>query len=69
MSNTREECQTTGVYRSGCGCQTELALSKGEAFPPCPRCHKAVNWAKWPAGFPTKQAPHSAKEKPGPDRV
>lgn len=45
---TGEKCQTSGVYKGDCipkSHKQEIALSKGETFPPCNACHHAVNWA------------------------
>jgi hypothetical protein len=46
MSETGEECETSGVYfgSGGCGHATEQRIGKGQAFPECKICGKAVNW-------------------------
>lgn len=43
MPSTGHPCSTSGIYRPDCGGK-EIALSKGEIFPPCAHCDKAVNW-------------------------
>jgi hypothetical protein len=45
-SITGEECAVSGIYRSsgGCGHAAQRPISKGERFPPCPQCYKAVVW-------------------------
>jgi len=42
--STGQTCQTSGIYRSDCSCHTQIALSRGERFPPCGGCLRAVNW-------------------------
>ena len=44
MPSTGQTCQTSGIYRGGCSCSKEIALSKNETFPPCSGCYSAVNW-------------------------
>lgn len=41
---TGETCQESGIYKAGCNCNYEIALSKDETFPPCGSCNKAVIW-------------------------
>lgn len=43
MGATSTKCQTSGIYRSSCADRTQIALSKGDTFPPC-RNHGSVNW-------------------------
>lgn len=43
MPSTGQTCQTSGIYASDCG-HVRIALSKGETFPPCRECRRAVNW-------------------------
>lgn len=43
-STTGQINQVSGIYRTGDGCGYRIALSKGERFPPCSMCHKAVTW-------------------------
>jgi hypothetical protein len=43
MPKTREICQQSGIYAPDCG-EKQIALSKGEEFPPCDECRKAVTW-------------------------
>ena len=42
MPYTGDSCPTSGIYQGSCGYQ--IALSRGERFPPCPHCHTAVRW-------------------------
>jgi hypothetical protein len=42
MARTSEKCQQSGIYRSDCTDNIEIALSKDDTFPPC-RNHGAVN--------------------------
>jgi hypothetical protein len=44
MPTTGHKCVTSGIYRSSCNARTEIALSKGETFPPCSHCRQAVSW-------------------------
>ena len=44
MPSTGHKSKQSGIYRSDCGCGTEIALSNGETFPPCRSCRRAVNW-------------------------
>lgn len=43
MPQTSQKCEQSGIYRSGCACKTQIALSKGDTFPPC-RTHGSVTW-------------------------
>ena len=43
MHKTGEKKPQSGIYGSRC-CGYEIALSKGETFPPCRRCSAATNW-------------------------
>ena len=43
MPKTSEKCQQSGIYKGSCGCK-QIALSKGDTFPPCGSCKKAVNY-------------------------
>jgi hypothetical protein len=43
MPRTSEKCMQSGIYQGDCGCK-QIALSKGDTFPPCHSCHKAVNY-------------------------
>jgi hypothetical protein len=42
-SSTGHKCDRSGLYRSTCACRLEIALSRGDTFPPCGR-HGAVGW-------------------------
>ncbi len=47
MAKTGEKCQTSGIYSGDCipkSHKQEIALSKGETFPPCNACTQAVHW-------------------------
>jgi hypothetical protein len=46
MSETNEECQTSGLYlgSGGCGHATQRRISREQVFPECLICRKAVNW-------------------------
>jgi hypothetical protein len=44
MPTTGHKCETSGIYRSSCNARIEIALSKGETFPPCSHCRSAVTW-------------------------
>ncbi len=41
---TGHSCPQSGIWRGNCHCSREIALSKGERFPPCHSCHNAVTW-------------------------
>jgi hypothetical protein len=43
MASTGQTNAQSGVYKSAC-CGYEIALSKGERFPPCRKCNKAATW-------------------------
>jgi len=43
MPATGKKCEQSGIYRPDCR-EKQIALSKGETFPPCASCHRAVNW-------------------------
>lgn len=40
--STGSKCQQSGIYNPSCG-DTQIALSKGDTFPPCGR-HGGVTW-------------------------
>ena len=48
MASTGEKCQESGIYRGDCSANAahkkEIALSKGDTFPPCAACSRSVNW-------------------------
>ena len=46
MSQTDDVCQTSGLYlgSGGCGHATQRRITRGEPFPHCRICGKAVNW-------------------------
>lgn len=43
MPRTATKCQQSGIYQSDCADRIQIALSKGDTFPPC-RVHGNVNW-------------------------
>jgi hypothetical protein len=43
MPRTSEKCQQSGIYQSNCSDRLQIALSKGDTFPPC-RNHGSVSW-------------------------
>jgi hypothetical protein len=42
--NSGETAKHRGVYHSNCKCRVELAIRRGDPFPACPTCRKAVLW-------------------------
>lgn len=43
MGSTGSKCQQSGIYQSNCSDRLQIALSKGDTFPPC-RSHGGVSW-------------------------
>lgn len=43
MASTGHKCEQSGIWQSTCTDKTQIALSKGDTFPPC-RTHGAVSW-------------------------
>ena len=43
MPKTGKKAKESGIYDNNCHTK-EIALSKGETFPPCPGCNKAAKW-------------------------
>lgn len=42
---TGHACPASGLWTtSHGGCREQIALSKGNIFPPCPRCRGAATW-------------------------
>jgi hypothetical protein len=41
---TGRKCEISGIYRAADRCSKEIALSKGDTFPPCHNCRTAVTW-------------------------
>lgn len=35
MASTGQKCDVSGIYQSTCTDKTQIALSKGDTFPPC----------------------------------
>jgi hypothetical protein len=44
MPKTSETNQQSGIYRGDDEHREQIALSKGERFPPCRSCKRAVAW-------------------------
>jgi hypothetical protein len=44
MPQTGQVNQVSGIYRADCGNRPERAIPKGHTFPPCPHCHRPINW-------------------------
>jgi cytidine deaminase len=42
--HTGQKCQQSGIYQATCFDRTQIALSKGDTFPPCGQCRQAVTW-------------------------
>jgi hypothetical protein len=42
--HTGQTCQTSGDYRADCTDRTSIPLARGNTFPPCGKCHRAVTW-------------------------
>jgi len=40
---TGGKCPTSGIWTPDCAGK-QIALSKGETFPPCSHCNRAVTW-------------------------
>lgn len=45
MSHTGDICEETGDYQSNCPHRTKYPIRKGELFPPCGPCGRAVIWS------------------------
>jgi hypothetical protein len=43
--STGQKCPQSGIYRSVCTHRTEIALSRGDTFPPCGAGRHAVTWS------------------------
>ncbi len=43
MASTGQKCTQSGIYQSVCSDKLQIALSKGDTFPPC-RTHGSVTW-------------------------
>ncbi len=44
LPSTGHEATQSGIYQGDDAHQEQIALSKGETFPPCSHCRRAVNW-------------------------
>jgi hypothetical protein len=43
MPRTGQQAAASGIYANDCH-RKEIALSKGETFPPCSGCKRAASW-------------------------
>ncbi|HEY4894945.1 MAG TPA: hypothetical protein VII01_02545 [Solirubrobacteraceae bacterium] len=43
MPSTGQTAAVSGIYANDCH-DKQIALSKGETFPPCSGCKRAANW-------------------------
>lgn len=43
MPSTGERATVSGIYANDCHAK-QIALSKGEIFPPCSHCRRAAHW-------------------------
>jgi hypothetical protein len=43
MPSSSTKCTQSGIYQSSCSDRLQIALSKGDTFPPC-RNHGAITW-------------------------
>ena len=43
MPRTGQQATASGIYANDCHSK-QIALSKGETFPPCSGCKRAANW-------------------------
>lgn len=50
MPNTGQTAMQSGVYAAAC-CRYEIALSRGETFPPCRNHRASVEWTLVRATF------------------
>jgi hypothetical protein len=57
---TGEPTETTGTYRSACGCRVEMTIPRGPPAPVCPVCMRRVVWTLRP------EPPENGAEKPPP---
>jgi hypothetical protein len=48
-------CEQSGIYRGDCYGSREIALSRGDKFPPCSGCRDAVNWRLVRPTQPTRE--------------
>jgi hypothetical protein len=45
MRAADEICCTTGTYETTCPCRVRSIVVRGDLVPPCPRCHRDVDWS------------------------
>lgn len=62
---TGDACETSGTYRSTCGCRVEMTIPRGPPAPLCPVCLRPVVWTL------QEQPPEGAGDlrRPAPDRT
>lgn len=41
---TSHKCEVSGIYQASCRDRTQIALSRGDTFPPCGQCRQGVTW-------------------------
>ena len=41
---TGHTCTVSGIYQGSCRCGKQIALSRGEVFPPCHNVHGPITW-------------------------
>ena len=64
---TGEPTETTGTYRSTCGCRVEMTIPRGPPAPVCPVCMRNVVWVprpEPPENGPERPPPRPAKGRP-----
>ena len=48
MPHTGQKCEQSGIYDGKCGAcaheMKQIALSKGDTFPPCAKCKSSADW-------------------------
>ncbi len=44
MAHTGKKCDRSGIYQSNCSHKIQIALSKGDTFPPCREGNHGVSW-------------------------
>lgn len=42
--STGHPCPRSGIWEGVDGCRERIALSRGNIFPPCSRCRRAITW-------------------------
>jgi hypothetical protein len=65
---TGEPTETTGTYRSTCGCRVEMTIPRGPPAPPCPVCTRAVVWSLLETPPEVGMDPRRGPPRAGPKR-